>query len=121
MSTVSCLGKTVPAIGGSYLRLLPYAITKWAMKRIEKLRPAIVYMHPYEVDTTHHVLPMDHLPKQERQRISRRYSFQLYNRKSVPGKLRRLLSDFEFTSIIQVIELKLGGCPASVVSRANSR
>ena len=45
-STVSILGKALPVCGGGYLRHFPYAVTRWAMRRIERTRPAIVYLHP---------------------------------------------------------------------------
>ena len=50
MSVVSVLGRALPACGGGYLRHFPYAFTRWAMRRVTRERPAIVYLHPYEMD-----------------------------------------------------------------------
>ncbi|MEM7396979.1 MAG: XrtA system polysaccharide deacetylase, partial [Verrucomicrobiota bacterium] len=51
MSTVSGFGKNLPVAGGGYLRLYPYAVTRWAIRRINREgHPAVVYMHPWEVD-----------------------------------------------------------------------
>ena len=50
MSAVRVLGRLVPACGGGYLRHFPYWYTRWAMRQVGRTRPAIVYMHPYEIE-----------------------------------------------------------------------
>lgn len=52
LSTVRIGGINVPVGGGGYLRLFPYAFNKWAIKRLNKIeqQPAIVYLHPWELD-----------------------------------------------------------------------
>ncbi len=50
LSVVKFAGRHIPALGGSYLRLLPFAISRWMFEKVEKARPAIVYVHPYEID-----------------------------------------------------------------------
>ena len=41
-----------PVAGGGYLRLFPYALTAWAIRRINQVerQPAMVYLHPWELD-----------------------------------------------------------------------
>lgn len=51
MSTATFLGREVPACGGSYLRLLPYALSEKFFRMISQDRNPIVYIHPYELDT----------------------------------------------------------------------
>jgi polysaccharide deacetylase family protein (PEP-CTERM system associated) len=103
MSTVTVLGKTLPAAGGGYIRHFPYAVTKWTINHIQKKRPAIVYMHPYEVDTEPKVFDTEHLARQKKTRAMKFHRMQMRNRSTVAGKLIRLLSDFEFTTIGEVI------------------
>jgi polysaccharide deacetylase family protein (PEP-CTERM system associated) len=45
------LGRRVPALGGGYLRMFPFSIQRvalWQAMRAD--RPAVVYLHPYELD-----------------------------------------------------------------------
>lgn len=53
MSTVLFATRRWPVAGGGYLRLLPAWLTALAMRRLEAERkPAIIYLHPYEIDAT---------------------------------------------------------------------
>src|SRR5262249_6331397 len=42
----------LPVAGGGYFRLLPYAWTRWGIARLNdrERRPAVFYLHPWEVD-----------------------------------------------------------------------
>ena len=86
--------KNIPIAGGFYLRLFPYWFIKHAMKKINKMgQPAIFYIHPWEFD-----------PKQPR--IKELKWFHYYNLSNTEKKFRRLLNDFEFTSIRAWLEHK---------------
>jgi polysaccharide deacetylase family protein (PEP-CTERM system associated) len=52
LSTVNLLGLNLPCSGGGYFRLLPYPVSRWALRRINHLeqRPFIFYVHPWEID-----------------------------------------------------------------------
>jgi hypothetical protein len=52
LSTVSILGRRLPIAGGGYFRLLPYAVTRRAIRHlnVREHQPAIVYLHPWEID-----------------------------------------------------------------------
>jgi polysaccharide deacetylase family protein (PEP-CTERM system associated) len=81
----------LPACGGGYFRILPYAWTRWAIRRINDIdrRPAIFYLHPWEID-----------PDQPRLHGSRLSRFRHYrNLDQTNSRFRRLLSDFRFGSI----------------------
>lgn len=99
LSVVRLAGRNWPVAGGGYLRLLPYWITRWAIRRINaEGRPAVVYLHPYELD--------DQEMRQFRGRIPwRLYWSQSLNRHQTESKLRSLLRDFEFAPIREVIAL----------------
>ncbi len=104
MSTVSIFGKPLPVAGGGYIRHFPYAVTKYAIKRIQRNRPAIVYMHPYEIDTDKLSFYMDHLDDERKSKAFKFHKLQLRNRDTMKNKIRRLLSDFKFTTIKALIE-----------------
>lgn len=44
-------GARLPIAGGGYFRLYPLWLTRWAIRRLERAdRPAVVYLHPWELD-----------------------------------------------------------------------
>jgi len=51
-TTVDWRGRTLPAGGGGYFRLLPYAASRWLIGQVNgrDRRPAMFYFHPWEVD-----------------------------------------------------------------------
>lgn len=52
ITTVKLGGRNLPAGGGGYFRLLPYALSRWMMEKVnrEDGEPALFYFHPWEVD-----------------------------------------------------------------------
>ena len=52
MSSVRLFGRNWPCSGGGYFRLMPLAISKWAINRINEVdqMPAVFYFHPWELD-----------------------------------------------------------------------
>ncbi|NOW44600.1 polysaccharide deacetylase family protein (PEP-CTERM system associated) [Novosphingobium sp. SG751A] len=53
VTTVEAMGRRMAAGGGGFFRVLPYAFSQWAMRRVNEQdeRPIIFYFHPWEVDT----------------------------------------------------------------------
>lgn len=49
--TVLKLGRNIPICGGFYMRILPLWFLKLGIKSVNKKRPAIIYIHPWEVYT----------------------------------------------------------------------
>jgi polysaccharide deacetylase family protein (PEP-CTERM system associated) len=98
MSTARLLGRNWPLGGGAYLRVLPYPYLRWGMRQVNAAgQPALVYLHPWEVD-----------PGQPRQssRGKRGISVHYVNLAGTEARLRRLLRDFEFAPVRQVLGLK---------------
>ncbi|MGB0126995.1 MAG: XrtA system polysaccharide deacetylase [Rhodocyclaceae bacterium] len=95
ISTVRMFGRNWPAGGGGFFRLLPYATSRWAVRRINKAdrRPAIFYFHPWEID-----------PHQPRVKgVSAKTRFRHYvNLGRTEARLRRLLADFHWGRVDQV-------------------
>jgi len=85
----------IPVAGGGYFRLLPYWVTCRALRDINARegQPAMVYLHPWELDADQPRLPMG--------RLSRfRHSV---NTRRTESKLRRLLREFEFGPVRTVL------------------
>lgn len=53
ISTLRLLSRNLPAGGGGYFRLMPYAMSRWMMRRVNQhdRQPAVFYFHPWELDT----------------------------------------------------------------------
>jgi len=94
-STVSILGHNLPVAGGGYFRLYPYWFTKWAIEKTNREgHPAIVYIHPWELDC-----------KQPRIKAGLIPGFRHYiNLGKTEDRLKALLSDFQFTGANDVIK-----------------
>jgi polysaccharide deacetylase family protein (PEP-CTERM system associated) len=86
--------KVTPVGGGAYMRLLPYRYTAAGIRRINASdqQPACMYLHPWELDAGH--------PRLARGLVSRLRTYGGLH--SMPRKLERLLSDFEFGTLTAV-------------------
>jgi polysaccharide deacetylase family protein (PEP-CTERM system associated) len=102
VTTVRLFGQNLPCAGGGYFRLLPYAVSSWAIRRVNRRdnAPAIFYFHPWEID-----------PDQPRQDgLDRRTRFRHYvNIPRMEARLRRLLADFRWDRMDRVF---VGGAEA---------
>lgn len=89
ITTVEFLGHRLPAGGGGYFRLLPYAVFRAALRRVNERdgMPAVFYCHPWEID-----------PAQPRVRgLPLKSRFRHYtNLHVMESRLRRLLRDFRW-------------------------
>jgi polysaccharide deacetylase family protein (PEP-CTERM system associated) len=52
LTTAKLLGYTMPAAGGGYFRLYPYALSRWLFANAAEgnRTPVIFYLHPWEID-----------------------------------------------------------------------
>lgn len=95
VTTARMAGRNWPAGGGGYFRLAPYAVSRWAIARVnrEDRRPAIFYMHPWEID-----------PGQPRMNgVGFKTRFRHYlNLERTERRLGRLLEDFRWGRVDQV-------------------
>ena len=87
VSTVRLRGRNLPAGGGGYFRLMPYALSRWLLRRINSRdgQAGIFYFHPWELD-----------PGQPRPLgLSTRTRFRHYlNLGRMEARLGRLTGDF---------------------------
>lgn len=100
-SSLRLLGRNLPASGGGYFRLLPYPLSRWSLRHINRSddQPAIFYFHPWEVD-----------PEQPRiANAGLKSKFRHYlNLGRMEQRLDRLLGDFRWQRVDQVFAGQIG-------------
>jgi len=103
-STTRVGNVNLPIAGGGYFRLLPYAWTRWGISRVNRReRKAVVfYFHPWELD-----------PDQPRFAVGAASRFRHYTGLAkTAARLRRLLHEFRFTSVADVLNIQATETPA---------
>ncbi|MGB0603323.1 MAG: XrtA system polysaccharide deacetylase [Candidatus Latescibacterota bacterium] len=95
-STWRLAGRNIPVAGGAYFRIFPYNLTRSALRSINASgRSAAFYIHPWELDPDH---PRLDLPR----RVSLTH---YWNLERTEARLRRLLHDFSFAPMVEVLGL----------------
>lgn len=89
ITTIRVFNKNLPCGGGGFFRLYPYAISRWALRRVNvnENQPGMFYFHPWEID-----------PDQPRQSdIGLKTRFRHYlNLDRMESRLCTLLADFSW-------------------------
>jgi len=95
LTTVRMWGRNLPAGGGGYFRLAPYSLSRWALRRVNGTdqRPAIFYMHPWEIDPDQPRVPGTALKTRFRHYV---------NLARTEARLGRLLNDFRWGRVDEV-------------------
>lgn len=92
IATIRAFGSNWPAGGGGFFRLLPYALSRWCIRRINGVdrQPAMFYFHPWELD-----------PQQPRiGEIDVKTRFRHYvNLHRMAPRIGRLLRDFKWCRV----------------------
>ncbi len=86
-TTLRVLGRNLPSSGGGYFRLLPYAASRWMLRRVNAVdrQAAVFYFHPWEIDVDQ--------PRVDG--ISAKTRFRHYvNLGRMEQRLQQLLADF---------------------------
>lgn len=89
VTTACFLDRNWPASGGGYFRLMPYAMSRWLLERVNSHdgQSAIFYFHPWEIDVDQPRIPG----------ISLKTRFRHYvNLHRTEARIRRLLDDFRW-------------------------
>ncbi|MFQ5785478.1 MAG: XrtA system polysaccharide deacetylase [Alphaproteobacteria bacterium] len=103
--------RNFPCGGGGYFRLLPYPLSRWGMRRVNRVdgQPCVFYFHPWEID-----------PEQPRQRTAplksrlRHYT----NLDRMAGKLNTLLGNFAWDRIDRIfLAGRHGDLPAEAAGK----
>jgi polysaccharide deacetylase family protein (PEP-CTERM system associated) len=107
-STVRLAGTNLPIAGGGYFRLLPYAWTRWGIRRVNRVekKPVVFYLHPWEID-----------PDQPRIPVGLTTRLRHYSGLSrTEHRLARLMREFRFDSIRALLE-----CESSLAEAPEGR
>jgi polysaccharide deacetylase family protein (PEP-CTERM system associated) len=93
-ATAEVGGLRIP-LGGGYFRLFPYAVSRWAIRRMNKVdgQPAPFYLHPWEID-----------PGQPRFDVSPVTRFRHYNSLGrTEARFARLLQDCRWGTVADTL------------------
>lgn len=95
VTTARVLGRNLPAGGGGYFRFAPYRLSRWALRRVNSVdgRPAIFYMHPWEIDPDQPRVPGTSLKTRFRHYV---------NLDKTESRLDDLLRDFRWGRVDEV-------------------
>lgn len=102
ISTVRFGGRNLPAGGGGYFRLFPYAFSRWLLRRINYCdgQPSIFYFHPWELDTGQPRIS----------ELSAKTRFRHYiNLERMERRLHSLMHDFQWGRIDKIFLEKNNG------------
>ncbi len=95
VTTVRMLNRNLPSSGGGYFRLLPYSVSRWPIRRVNRQdqQAAVFYFHPWEIDVGQpRVAGLDAKTR-----------FRHYvNIPRMEGRLQQLLQDFQWGRMDQV-------------------
>lgn len=95
----------IPFSGGFYLRAAPYSLVSWALKELNRTRPGMIYIHPWEIDGEH---PDLRAP-------SHRKFIHYHNLRTAPVKLEKLLQHFQFGTLGEAVARSAGETPALAI------
>lgn len=89
VTTVRMMNRNLPSSGGGYFRLLPYAASRWLLRKVngQEREPAIFYFHPWEIDAGQPRVPGIDIKTRFRHYV---------NIPRMETRLQALLSDFQW-------------------------
>jgi len=95
LSVLRLVRINIPISGGFYLRVFPLRFIKWALKKVSKERPAVIYIHPWEI-----------YPYTPRLKVPLLVRFEAYHGTGLPAlrKFEILLREFKFKPIGDIID-----------------
>ena len=94
VTTARVFERNWPASGGGYFRLLPYACSRWLLRKVNELdrQPVIFYFHPWEIDAGQPRIAG----------IDAKTRFRHYvNLQRTEQRLEKLIQEFEFAPMNQ--------------------
>lgn len=109
VTTAEVAGRRMAAGGGGFFRLLPYAVSRWAIEQVNCRdgRPAAFYFHPWEVDPDQPRVPNAPL----------RSKFRHYTNLDVMhAKLARLVRDFRWGRMDEVAAIETARTPDRIAA-----
>lgn len=101
ITTLRVLDRNLPSSGGGYFRLLPYALSRWMLRRVnsDDRESAVFYFHPWEIDAAQPRISG----------ISSKTRFRHYvNIGRMENRLNQLLGDFKWGRMDQIFLNRVG-------------
>jgi len=113
-TTVRLGGRNLPAGGGGYFRLLPYAASRWLIRRVNAAdaQSAVFYFHPWEIDPA-----QPRVPGTDAKTRFRHY----VNLGRTEGRLERLLGDFRWGRMDEIFLAAPAASPTAPMALPVSR
>jgi polysaccharide deacetylase family protein (PEP-CTERM system associated) len=101
ITTIRLGHKNWPCGGGGFFRFYPYALSKWALNRVnqQEQQSAIFYFHPWEIDSKQ--------PRQKGLSFKTRTRHYL-NLHKMEARLEQLLTDFNWDTMENVFHINQG-------------
>jgi len=94
-AVITRFGKNIPTGGGGYFRFFPYFMTaRWLREINRQGKPFVFYIHPWEIDPQQ--------PRISGAPLKSRFRHYLNLHRTV-DRLKRLLQDFSFTTVQNVV------------------
>lgn len=94
ISTRRLFGRNIPTTGGAYFRIYPYALTRANIRASAREgTPVVFYLHPWELDADHPIARFR----------ARAMATHYVNLRSTIPKLERMLDEFRFTTLAEVL------------------
>jgi polysaccharide deacetylase family protein (PEP-CTERM system associated) len=96
-TSISLFGRNHPASGGGFFRLLPYPVSRWSIRHVNRVdrSAAVFYCHPWEIDVGQ--------PRVAHADLRSRFRHYV-NQAGLLGKLDRLLGDFSWTTVTATVD-----------------
>ena len=106
VTTLRLAGRNLPSSGGGFFRLLPYALSRWMIRRVNALdqQSAIFYFHPWEIDPQQPRVPGIDLKTRFRHYV---------NLSRMERRLDALLGDFRWGRMDQIFLPEAGTAAAA--------
>lgn len=106
ITTLRMGNRNFPSSGGGYFRLLPYALSRWMIRRVNAVdqKPAIFYCHPWEIDASQPRVAGIDLKTQFRHYV---------NIHRMEQRLEALLRDFRWGRMDEIFLGQAGTVPSS--------
>lgn len=110
-TTLRLGSRNLPSSGGGYFRLLPYALSRWMIRRVNEHEgeSAVFYFHPWEIDPAQPRIPG----------VGARTRFRHYvNLARMQPRLERLLGDFRWGRMDDIFLGRVAVRPSSAAQFA---
>ena len=111
VTTLRLRGRNLPSSGGGYFRLLPYALSRWMIRRVNEQdgQSAVFYFHPWEIDAEQPRVTGIDAKSRFRHYVNLRHTL---------GRIDRLLGDFRWGRMDEIFLPPSGAAQAATTGAA---